>query len=69
MNLKNSEHQAGYDIEELYFEKLNRELIQKLKGRAPATAPATPPAPATESRSNVIPFPTVAPNAEKKKAA
>jgi hypothetical protein len=31
MILKNNRFNSGYDSEELYFEKLNRELIQKLK--------------------------------------
>ncbi len=31
MILKNARHQLGYDLEEFYFEKLNQELIKKLK--------------------------------------
>ena len=31
MNQKQRWNNSGYDAEEFYFEKLNRELIQKLK--------------------------------------
>ena len=31
MSIKHPRQQAGYDVEELYFERLNRELIKKIK--------------------------------------
>ena len=33
MHLKKKETQSGYDPEEYYFEKLNRELINKIKNQ------------------------------------
>lgn len=33
MNYKEEWNKIGYNLEELYFEKVNRELIQKLKAQ------------------------------------
>jgi hypothetical protein len=36
MDFKSEWSKAGYNLEELYFEKVNRELILKLKSQRPA---------------------------------
>lgn len=64
MNLKNREQATGYDLEELYFEKLNRELINKMKGQKPQEA-APPPG---QAGDNVIRFPTKSAQQDKKAA-
>ena len=36
MDFKSEWSKAGYNLEELYFEKVNRELILKLKAQRPS---------------------------------
>jgi hypothetical protein len=38
MGYREEWNKIGYNLEELYFEKLNRELIRKLKAENPETA-------------------------------
>jgi hypothetical protein len=38
MGYREEWNKIGYNLEELYFEKLNRELIRKLKAEKPETA-------------------------------
>ena len=58
MEFKSTKKQSGYDNEELYFEKLNRELIAKLKKEEEEKA-----------NSNVIAFPSQSKKSQDKKAA
>lgn len=55
MLCKNDWSHAGYDAEELYFEKLNRELIYRLNAERDQTEARTESAP---PMGKVIPFPS-----------
>ena len=57
----------GYDTEELYFEKVNRELILNLKKQQPSQEDTPPPAEAHPG-AKVIPFPERKPQSIKKAA-
>jgi hypothetical protein len=68
MILKNYWAHSGYDAEEAYFAKVNRELIDRIKaekeGKEPITVPEDAPL------AEVIAFPTAEQrNHQKKKAA
>ena len=67
MILKNYWAHSGYDAEELYFAKVNRELIDRIKAKRELNGDPTPSedAPLAE----VIPFPSVEAREQKKKAA
>ena len=54
----------GYNLEELYFEKLNQELIKRLKMVSKKTTP-----PPLELRAEVIAFPTGRRNDKNEKKA
>jgi hypothetical protein len=60
---------AGYDAEEFYFERVNRELIQKLREtlRAETGQPHTHDT--STPGAQVIPFPTQTTGNEKQKKA
>ena len=73
MSYKTDWDKIGYDLEELYFEKLNRELINKLKAKAAeesTTHKTEPMGVVIQFRSkNVAPAPyTYNPSQEKKAA-
>ena len=62
--MKNTLHGTGYDPEELYFEKVNRELINKIKlENSTATGGET------QEGGQVIPFPSRKGQETQKKAA
>ena len=48
----NQRNKTGYSVEELYFEKVNRELIQKLKSQSQRSS-----ADQSGPLAEVIPFP------------
>ncbi len=41
MNYRDEWNRIGYNLEELYFEKVNRELIRKLKNQKTTQTPET----------------------------
>ncbi len=65
MILKQYWAHSGYDAEELYFAKVNRELIDRIKAREGKTKEIREDQPLAE----VIPFPTLEEREQKKKAA
>lgn len=64
--IKHQRTVSGYDQEELYFEKLNRELIQKMKDDT--TAKRDEKTEAKQTGAQVIPFPTRTQQNQKKAA-
>jgi hypothetical protein len=52
MSWKNDTSKTGYNLEELYFEKLNRELINKIKAEQGKGGEETK----SEHMAEVIPF-------------
>ena len=70
MILKANRTQIGYDSEELYFEKLNRELIEKLHKNPDhkSSAADSPEAAPFQGESQVLQF-TARPKAPLKKVA
>ena len=53
MDWKHDWSKAGYNLEELYFEKLNRELINQIKAKQASGGGTTE---KTETVAEVIPF-------------
>ena len=64
MSWKNDTSRTGYNLEELYFEKLNRELINKIKAEQAKGGEETK----SEQMAEVIPFRAREKDTEKKAA-
>ena len=67
MNQKQRWNSTGYDAEEFYFEKLNRELIQRLKSEMTPEKSLNDPQQVESKGATIIAFPTRA--VDHKKAA
>jgi hypothetical protein len=64
MSLKDDLKKTGYNLEEIFFERLNRELINQIKSKGTETAPQK-----QESLAEVIAFRPREKQTEDKKAA
>ncbi len=67
MILKNYWAHSGYDAEEAYFAKINRELIDRIKAKQQGND--SKPIPEDAPLAEVIPFPTREQRSEQKKKA
>jgi len=68
MDSNNSWSKTGYNLEELYFEKINRELINQIKAKQKKEQGEAAGAPPTEGLAEVIPLHAYKKTAEKKAA-